>query len=504
MKHFFSLQTLKIIILITAAIFLLLFFITSAMRISYPFALEWVEGGMLIHVHRILENQPLYTAASAEWIPYTYTPLFYYISAGVSKLTGEGFLPLRLVSLFASTGTFILIGAFVYKETKSVYFGFISAALYAATFEAVAQWFDLGRVDALFLFFLLLGIYLLRFRQSIPGIIFSAVFLSASLFTKQSALIVIIPLFIYAVIYFKGLKRILPPLVFILISLSVIIIFEQNSGGTFLQRTFFLSGRISFEPVPHISFWVKHLFGTLPIIAAYTIIGMILLYKNGEKEKFAFYALFLSGALLVSLLSAVKLGAWRSVLMPAYAALIITAGISLMYLLPELARKISTKGVYLFSSAGKERNHYTPFLLALLFLFQFFSLNYNPMKAIPDEQDEKAGNELITMIKETEGSVYIPEHNYLALLAGKKTYANGIALIALSRTGFGETVENIHMQLAEKIGKGEITAVITSHLLNGGPFVNKLTYKGAFFSDSPYFFTITGLPTRPNFVYLRK
>ncbi len=34
-------------------------------RLTYPFALEWLEGNSLVEVHRILTGQPLYPAPAA-------------------------------------------------------------------------------------------------------------------------------------------------------------------------------------------------------------------------------------------------------------------------------------------------------------------------------------------------------------------------------------------------------------------------------------------------------
>ena len=45
-------------------------------RVSYPYDLEWMEGGMLHHALRIQEGHSLYAPPSIDFIPYLYTPLY--------------------------------------------------------------------------------------------------------------------------------------------------------------------------------------------------------------------------------------------------------------------------------------------------------------------------------------------------------------------------------------------------------------------------------------------
>src|SRR5262245_11397892 len=68
-------------------------------RARFPYDLEWMEGGALVHVARILEGSPLYVPPSLEFTPYIYTPLYWYVSAGFAKVMGLSLFTLRLVSL---------------------------------------------------------------------------------------------------------------------------------------------------------------------------------------------------------------------------------------------------------------------------------------------------------------------------------------------------------------------------------------------------------------------
>jgi 4-amino-4-deoxy-L-arabinose transferase-like glycosyltransferase len=64
-------------------------------RVSYPFELEWMEGGSVGHVRRLLAGQQIYVAPSLDFIPYPYPPFYYYVSAAAAHLFGLTFGSLR-------------------------------------------------------------------------------------------------------------------------------------------------------------------------------------------------------------------------------------------------------------------------------------------------------------------------------------------------------------------------------------------------------------------------
>ena len=73
-------------------------------RIGYPYELEWLEGGAVEIVRRVAEGQSIYVQPSLHYVPYPYTPLYFWVSGALAHVTGVGFLPLRLVSLLVVPG----------------------------------------------------------------------------------------------------------------------------------------------------------------------------------------------------------------------------------------------------------------------------------------------------------------------------------------------------------------------------------------------------------------
>src|SRR5512134_879716 len=109
-KRALSLTILRALLGIWFTIYILSFFWTVLVRLTDPFALEWIGGTMLEGVRLVAEGKPLYTAPTSGFTSFLFPPLYYLVSAGVSKLLGTGFLPLRLVSLLSSLGTALLLG----------------------------------------------------------------------------------------------------------------------------------------------------------------------------------------------------------------------------------------------------------------------------------------------------------------------------------------------------------------------------------------------------------
>ena len=55
--------SLRILLLAFAGLFIVTYLAVAWARLSYPFELEWLEGGSLTQVDRILSGQPVYVAA---------------------------------------------------------------------------------------------------------------------------------------------------------------------------------------------------------------------------------------------------------------------------------------------------------------------------------------------------------------------------------------------------------------------------------------------------------
>jgi hypothetical protein len=115
------------------ALFAVVALAVSAARIPYPFELEWMEGGSLIQVQRLLAGQGIYVAPTFEFVAHPYGPVYYWLAAVVAAVAGPGFWPLRLLSYLASVGSLAALIAIFRARTFRVDAAVVAACLFAAT-----------------------------------------------------------------------------------------------------------------------------------------------------------------------------------------------------------------------------------------------------------------------------------------------------------------------------------------------------------------------------------
>ena len=60
----------RILALAIGLVYVAVFLLVALGRIGYPFELEWMEGGAIAHVQRILAGQALYVPPSLDFVPF--------------------------------------------------------------------------------------------------------------------------------------------------------------------------------------------------------------------------------------------------------------------------------------------------------------------------------------------------------------------------------------------------------------------------------------------------
>lgn len=405
---------LKYLLFSAAAGYIAAYIVVAFFRLSYPFDLEWLEGNSVVHVVRILSGQSIYVKPSLEYIPYNYTPLFFYVSAVAAFIFKAGFQPLRLVSVLSSIGCFYLIYLFVKRETESRFCGFLASGLFAATFHLSGSWFDTGRPDSLFLFLLIWSFYLIRFRSSAAASFFAGLAMSAAFFTKQTALPILLPVSLY--LLFAGRRRLL---YFIITCAAIIgggtLIFDYFSSGWFSYYVFELPSNFSsrVEPFRWRTFWTEDIISPFKIVLGMSFCYFLLICSKPKKDKFLFYLLTTAGMFAASLAPRLQAGGIENVLIPAYAMLSILFGLSF----------------HAFCGfAGEMQPLKRNILLILVYslsLLQFGSgyIRYDPFPEVPSNNDLESGRKLLKIIAGIEGDVFLPSRSYLPELAGKKSAA---------------------------------------------------------------------------------
>jgi len=482
---------LKYVSLAFAAYYLLAYIAAAALRMPYPFEFEWMEGGTLAHIERILDGQKIYVAPSADFVPFIYTPLYYYVSAAAAKIMGPGFLAPRAVSFIASLACFGLIFQWVRRETKEAALGFLAAGLFAATFKIAGSWFDLARVDSLFLMFTLAGLYFTRFHaSSTAGVFLSGLFMVLAFQTKQAVLPLCFALAAYYLLC--GLR---PFFIYVLttgllLGLSIFLL-DQWHEGWYRFTVFHLIQKVPLLKERFFSFWKDDLFRPLPVASAASLVfvGNWKLFRSWLDH--LFYVCSAAGIFCFCLLSRMNLGGFNNVLMPVYAIMSILCLLGL--------HRLNTGG----SGLSRIRN-----LVLVAYIAQLILLRYDPMSSLPTQKDLAGGQKISDLLSDTPGEALIPYHGYLTRQAGKKSQAHPAAMMPLERAA-PDFLQPIVDEIAGSIRSQKFEYIIldpdTFHLRWYLPDVYQYyEKKGELFQRDGTFWTKTGIITRPVDLYVRR
>ncbi len=173
-------------------------------RALFPMDIEWMEGGQLYTAYRFLHGLPIYDACSDGFLPFAYPPGHFVVLALFGTVFKLDYGMARSVSI----GAFALAGLVLCREvaslakrsdgnlSKGLLAALVAAGSIAASYPVVGAWYDVIRVDSVFVAFLFVGTALslppshhaaTAWRIPPGRMVLSAAALAAALFTKQTA-----------------------------------------------------------------------------------------------------------------------------------------------------------------------------------------------------------------------------------------------------------------------------------------------------------------------------
>jgi hypothetical protein len=426
-------------------------------RLTYPFTVEWLESNSLVEVHRILAGQPLYAAPTAGYVPDGYPPLYFAVSAAAARVLGVSYLPLRLVSLVSSLACFAVVARLVQRETGSAAAGIAAAGVLAGTYFATGTWFDVGRVDSLFLAFSVAALYAARWMRGARGAAAAGLLLAAAFLTKQTGLaegVAVLAalaagprrrLALAAALAYGGILG-LSTLVLGLTSHGwyVYYVVEQMSEHT-----------LNYAAVGQ--FWTRFLLPTAGI-ACY---GLVLGARRTPLVLLAGCA-----ALVVEGYAAlVHSGGTGNDLLPAYLAVALLAGLAMSAQPGALAGDVADRlararlatwrpgraGRWAAAAAGG---------LVIAQLAVLFS-GFHPGRAIPGRADRAAGRRLTAGVRALGGTVAVPSDPGLTLLAGLPAVAQQDAANDVLRGSDRAAIASFTRSTARAVATRRFSAIIT-------------------------------------------
>jgi len=430
-------------------------------RASYPFDIEWAEGAALNQVNWILKNGDLYVKPTIQFAPLVYTPLYYYLSAAVLTLLQKSFLAMRLVSILSSFGTAGLIFWLIKRETNEPLIGWISASLYLACFGLSDGFYDLARVDSLYILMLVMGLFVFRLARTRWGYAGAGCLVALAFYSKQSAVIVFFPLICYVLV--MNWKKAWPILLTVGVGIALPYYLFNKGAGWFSYYIYNLPAEHGYSLLSAVNFWVGDILKPLAIA-----IGFIMFYglsrtiqrkaeqpdcpqkatnpsvRNSDWESNlsrssgdSMYILFAIGAIGSAWITRSTNGGGSNNGMSAYLAIAILFGLGFNY-----ARLL----VYNENRADQR------FQLTIsgLVLIQFLILTYNPFSYIPTNTDREINQKLLNEISAAPGQVLIPYRSHLPELVRKNPQIHMINLFEF--TGyFNHIVTPEGRELVEQI-----------------------------------------------------
>ena len=442
-------RALRVLLPALAAFLLLLFLYSAARRLRYPFELEWVESGMLTSVLRLVHGQGLYVAPTLHFVPYLYAPLFFYLSAALTKLTGIGsdsYTALRLISIASTLGTCAIIFAFVRSESHNRLASIAAAGLYAGSYVLAGTFFDIGRVDALFVFTLLLSLY----TQRRGNILLAALFWTLTFQTKQSAL----PLAVLILLAeWPRPRRLLTGLgAFAVFSGSSVLLLNHLTGGYYGFYVFGVTRALGILPRQAILYIPQTVLQPMPV-AWVTIVAGTLFPTLPRRSTATLFFSVVSFAIFAGIwfVESHK-GASANAIMPVYAWTAVLFGLAAARLLNG-----STASEALAPHLPAPR---TRVLVLLALIIQLVSLIYNPGAYLPSALAYRAGADFLAQLRSLPGDVYILNHGHDGELAGKPSFAEGEALGAVIDAHLGNLSADLRRQFNEALQSGRYSAFV--------------------------------------------
>jgi hypothetical protein len=458
--------------------YILAYIALALVRVRYPFELEWMEGAVVEQVRQVAAGHRLYVAPTIDFIPFQYPPLYFYLGALVSKILGVGFLPLRLLSLLASLGCFGIMFGMVRKESGSAKAGFLAVSLFAACFRAGGAWYDLARTDSLCLVLVLGAAYLVRFHASRRDAIAAVMLLALAFLTKQSALLIALPLLAYLVVlsWREGVLAVAAFAALVGVATSML---DGLHHGWYVYYVFTMPARMQrIDPVS-VDFWSRDILGPLAIASAMSLGYMLACLTRARAARSWFYPMLAMGMIGSAWLSMLHAGAYDNNLIPAYAVISILFGLAVS----EVDSRVYTGALC---------------VVQLLLLF------YDPRQQLPTLRSREAGRQLVSLIAATPGDILLPQHGYLSALAGKRSFAHSMAVYDVMRAGSPRDGARLVSQFHQAFANRQFGAVIVDRL---DPWFREdleRAYRrsGAAIEDTEAFWPVTGLQMRPKWVYL--
>ncbi|MGH2537090.1 MAG: hypothetical protein ACRDHL_06830 [Candidatus Promineifilaceae bacterium] len=409
------------LVLALALGFSLLYLYVGLARVSYPYSLDFIEDSLVMQAWRAMQAEPTYLASNADYVPNVYMPLYPWLGGLLFKWTGPGFTPLRALSFAATLATAGLVYWIAGRESRSRLLAFGCAGLFLAGYRLAGGWYELARVENLYVLLTLAGVAAAIYRPPRPGgLALAGVLLGLSFLTKQHGLIFGAGTFVFLLMS-AGRRAWLFAAAFALFGLAPFWLANRASDGWLATYTFGVAYASPVEAGRVVETLRHEIFGAMLLLtlawigaplAAFGRLG----WRPGLRRLLGSHPwpIFIAAAVLVTIVTRASVGGARQNYILGYAFLC-------------LAPALMTAEMTARWPAGGGRA-YSALLLGLSLQFglswspaihRAFQI-HNATQFVPTAEMRAGGDRLIERIAAVEGPVFVMMHPPYALMAGKE------------------------------------------------------------------------------------
>jgi Dolichyl-phosphate-mannose-protein mannosyltransferase len=433
------------------------YLVIALFRLTYPFPLEYLESNSLVEVQRILAGHALYASPAVGYVPDGYPPLYFAASAAAASVLGLSYLPLRLVSLVSSLACFAVLGRLVQRETASAAAGTAAAGLLAATYFVTHTWFDVARVDSLFIALSVAALYAARWMRRTRGAVAAGLLLAAAFLTKQNGLAEGVAVLTALA---AGPRRRLAWTAALTYGTALgisTLALGLASRGWYVYYVFALMTEHTLNHAAFGQFWIVHLVPVLGLACGALVLGarrtpLVLLAGCIALVVESYAALVHSGGEVNDLL-------------PVYLAVALLAGLAL----GDQPGGLVSWGADRLARARiagwrPERiRHWVAAAAAALVIAQLAVLanGFHPGRAIPTDADRAAGSRLTSGMRAVGGTIAVPSDPGLSLLAGLPAVAHQGAADDVLRASGPAGRASFRSSAARAVAARRFSAIVT-------------------------------------------
>ena len=430
---------LKILIIICFLLIGYQFIQTSYYLITEKYALNQVEGSMVLFLDRLIQGNSLYPPTNMP--PYftnTYAPFFYLFLGTLSYLIPyfSSLQGLRLFTIFVEIIIVFLTYKLIFLETKSRKISLISSFMFLALLST-HKFHGLARIDMFLVLLATSGIYFVRkyfYSKNQKWLVAFCIIFVLAIYTKLTAIFTLFTILIYSI--YKKQKGTFTYSI-LCITLSIILYFITNT----LTKNGFFNQTIYYQSLSNINFYMgfSYLFELLKNYWFLVIASMLALKS---KQLPIFYKFLITTEFF-----------W-------FTFTIFKGGADLNYSILLFVLTTVTFSIYINNYLPSNDQGDLILLLILIFVvMNMFNLGYYYRyflnQKVINERDKMA-----TLVKEIPDKMIFIEDPYFAIVGNKEILASDPYQLGMIIKN-GVKINNFY----ENLDNGTVNYVITSNLI---------------------------------------